>query len=193
MSCVYEKKHTCSDNCCKFSLPRTIAANFRLNTFCWGKFFRGKIFTRHFSRAAKNAAAFFPVGFLPREFFSAGIFSAGFLFAAIRAAFVPTYQPVKRLIFGTTRFYNRGTIGDDFVKMRQIRRRNGEGRLHPLDMSNGCNRPFPFLLWILRILVKSSPIVPRIKKRVLAIFTFFEFFNNCFSKIISLIFEKIIL
>ena len=107
--------------------------------------------------------------------------------------FFSIHQPVKRLIFGTTRFYNRGTIGDDFVKMRQIRRRNGEGRLHPLDMSNGCNRPFPFPLWILRILVKSSPIVPRIKKRVLAIFTFFEFFNNCFSKIISLIFEKIIL
>ena len=99
-----------------------------------------------------------------------------------RAAFVPTYQPVKRVIFGTTRFYNRGTIGDDFAQMRQIRRRNGEGRLHPLDMSNGCNRPFPFPLWILRILVKSSPIVPRIKKRVLAIFTFYEFFNNFFQK-----------
>ena len=112
---------------------------------------------------------------------SRGIFFAGFLFAAIRAAFVPTYQPVKRLIFGTTRFYDRGTIGDDFAQMRQIRRRNGEGRLHPLDMSNGCNRPFPFPLWILRILVKSSPIVPRIKKRVLAIFTFYEFFN-IFSK-----------
>ena len=77
------------------------------------------------------------------------------------AAFVPTYQPVKRLIFGTTRFYNRGTIGDDFAEMRQIRRRNGEGRWNPLDMSNGFHRPLPFPLWILRICAKSSPIVPR--------------------------------
>ena len=90
--------------------------------------------------------------------------------------------PVKWLIFGTTRFYNRGTIGDDFAEMRQIRRRNGEGRWNPLDMSNGFHRPLPFPLWILRIFAKSSPIVPRIKKRVLAIFAIFppkkEIFKN---------------
>ena len=99
--------------------------------------------------------------------------------------------PVKWLIFGTTRFYNRGTIGDDFAEMRQIRRRNGEGRWNPLDMSNGFHRPLPFPLWILRIFAKSSPIVPRIKKRVLAIFAIFPpkkeifknrniFLKNCF-------------
>ena len=85
------------------------------------------------------------------------------------------YQPWKRSIFGTTRCYNRGTIGDDFVKMGQIPRRNGEGRLHPLDMSNGCNRPFPFPPWILRILVKSSPIVPRIKNGSLRFSHFLNF------------------
>ena len=131
-------------------------------------------------KSIKNNDEILGLGFF-RSDFSARIFSAFFSENFSRhlcphAAFVPTYQPVKRLIFGTTRFYNRGTIGDDLVEMSQIRRRNGEGRLHPLDMSNGCNRPLPFLLWILRILAKSSPVVPRIKKRVLAIFTFFWIF-----------------
>ena len=51
------------------------------------------------------------------------------------------FSPQKFAKIARTRFFIRGTIGDDFTKMRKIQKGNGKGRWNPLEMSNGFHRP----------------------------------------------------